>query len=106
MSRTDKTRPWWVQLVDAPGRTCMPAHDHRFGECTLPAEAAPERAPLRNRPGRCHWAGTAAYWVRRCESHGAREWNLERRLANRGERHRARREVHEARREMGRRTRA
>ena len=35
MSKTDKTRPWWVRIADAPMVTCAPVHDHRFGPCTL-----------------------------------------------------------------------
>ena len=86
MSRTDKTRPWWVQLTDAPGSTCEPVHDHRWGPCTLPSEITAVR-----RPAGCHWAGTAAHRVRRCESHGAREWSLLRRADRRRDRYQGRR---------------
>jgi hypothetical protein len=54
MSRTDKTRPWWVQMADEP---------------------------------------TTAYWYRRCESRGYREWNRFRREERRRSRHEARREL-------------
>ena len=93
MSRTDKTRPWWVQVVDAPGSTCEPVHDHRFGPCTLPAEAVAGRAAPGARRDGCHWGGTAAYRCRRCESHGYREWSDLRRRERRRSRHRARREL-------------
>ncbi|WP_250034517.1 hypothetical protein [Paractinoplanes maris] len=89
MSRTDKTRPWWVQLADAPGVSCKPVHDHRFGPCTLPRVVEPRR----ERRGGCFWAGSAAFRVRRCESHGHVEWNLLRRQERRRRRHQARREL-------------
>ena len=85
MSRTDKTRPWWVQMADAPGSTCMPVHDHRWGPCTLPAGIGAART------GGCHWAPTPAQRVRRWESHGYREWNFIRRQERRRDRHEARR---------------
>jgi len=53
-----------------------------------------ERALPRGRRGGCHWTGTSAYWVRRCESHGHREWNFICREERRRSRHRARRELH------------
>jgi hypothetical protein len=89
MSKTDKTRPWWVQLVDAPGVSCKPVHDHRFGPCTLPRQATPERA----RRGGCRWEGTAAFYVRRCESHGHLESHFMSRQDRRRDRHQARREL-------------
>ena len=87
MSRTDKNRPWCVQLVDAPGTACKPEHDHRRGPCTLTAQIKPERLPYAARRRGCHWTGTEAWNMRRCESHGAPEWNRFRR----DERHRDRR---------------
>ena len=93
MSRTDKTRPWWVQETDAPGSTCRPVHDHRWGPCTLPDEITAVRPPLGHRRGGCHWAATAAVRVRRCESHGHREWNFLCREDRRRSRHQARREL-------------
>jgi hypothetical protein len=95
MSRTDKTRPWWVQVVDAPGSTCRPVHDHRWGPCTLPREIVAVRALFRPgpHPSGCYWAGTAAHNMRRCESHGSREWNLMRREDRRRNRRQARREL-------------
>ena len=91
MSRTDKTRPWWVQMVDAPGSTCLPLHDHRWGPCTLPPEIAPVRVLVRTRLRGCRWSGTSAYWVRRLESHGSREWAFMRREDRRRDRREARR---------------
>lgn len=37
MSDTDKTRPYWVQLVTEPFR--VEVHDHRSHECNLPSVA-------------------------------------------------------------------
>ena len=91
MSRTDKTRPWWVQLVDAPGSTCMPVHDHRWGPCTLPRETTAVRALPRSDRDGCRWAGTSAFNMRRCESHGYLEWSHMRREDRRRSRHQARR---------------
>jgi hypothetical protein len=93
MSGTDKTRPWWVQLVDAPGSTCRPAHDHRRGPCTLPYEITAVRAVPGSRRSGCHWTGTPAVGMRRCESHGYREWSLLRREDRRRSRHQARGEL-------------
>jgi hypothetical protein len=96
MSKTDKTRPWWVQMADAPMVACKPAHDHRFGECTLPPEIDPGTASLGGRRPGCHWVGTASYWYRRCESRGYREWSWMRRQDRRRERHEARRALRSA----------
>ena len=93
MSRTDKTRPWWVQMVDAPGSTCMPVHDHRWGPCSLPDEITPVRAHASARLSGCRWDGTADYWIRRRESHGYREWAFMRRQDRRRNRRQARRAV-------------
>ncbi|BCY09863.1 hypothetical protein [Actinoplanes sp. L3-i22] len=99
MSRTDKTRPWWVQMADAPMVAGRPVHDHRRGECTLPERITAESA----RPGEgCFWGLTRSYWFRRVESHGYREWSLQRRADRRRSRHEARRAVrHQARRAVG-----
>jgi hypothetical protein len=94
MSKTDKTRPWWVQMVDAPGLTCIPVHDHRFGPCTLPTEITAERISIGARRSGCYWDGTADYWCHRLESHGSREWNRFRREERRSNRRQARRELH------------
>ena len=94
MSRTDKTRPWWVQMADAPMTACRPVHDHRFGPCTLPDRIDRETAWLGGRRDGCHWAGTASYWYRRAESHGYLEWAVTRRIDRRRSRHQARRSLH------------
>jgi len=59
MSRTDKTRPWWVRMADAPMVTGVPVHDHRFGPCTLPERITAGSASLSFRRGRCYWGGSA-----------------------------------------------
>ncbi len=56
MSRTDKTRPWWVKLADRPMVTARPEHDHRFGPCTLPDRIDAETvAPGYSTARRCYW---------------------------------------------------
>jgi hypothetical protein len=87
MSRTDKTRPWWVRMADAPMIACRPRHDHRFGPCTLPSEITRDTASLGPRRAGCHWAGTSSYWFRRAESRGYREWQEQRRQDRRRSRH-------------------
>jgi len=56
MSRTDKTRPWWVKLADKPMVTCRPEHDHRFGPCTLPERINADTAPI-------HWPTRGCRWI-------------------------------------------
>lgn len=91
MSRTDKTRPWWVRMADAPLTTCVPVHDHRFGPCTLPEEITPESADWR-RDG-CFW-GTPGYHVLVRKTRGGhREWYYICRRERRRSRHQARREL-------------
>ena len=62
MSKTDKTRPWWVRMAEAPMVNCRPVHDHRFGPCTLPEEITADSASM-NRSGRsgCYWGATDHY---------------------------------------------
>ena len=36
MSRTDKTRPYYVRLFDSEDLTKVPHHRHETGECDLP----------------------------------------------------------------------
>jgi hypothetical protein len=100
MSKTDKTRPWWVQMADAPGLACKPVHDHRFGPCTLPDEINAETATPHLRRGRCYWGGPASYWFRRVESHGYRECADFRREERRRSRHEARRALRDYHREI------
>ncbi|ROP42663.1 hypothetical protein [Saccharothrix texasensis] len=93
MSRTDKTRPWWVRLAEAPMVTCVPVHDHRSGVCTLPeAVTADNAAPTRRAAG-CHWGGTARHPIWRDTKGSHREWRRMRREDRRRDRHRARREL-------------
>jgi hypothetical protein len=87
MSKTDKTRPWWVQMADAPERACKPVHDHQFGPCTLPDKITAESASLSFHRDRCYWGGTDSYWFRRCENEGYREWSLFLREDRRRSRH-------------------
>jgi hypothetical protein len=97
MSRTDKTRPWWVKLADRPMVTCRPQHDHRFGPCTLPerinADTAPIYRPLRG----CYWvvtdrfAGTIHDGCRECTGYYFR------REDRRRSRHESRRELRASR---------
>ena len=96
MSRTDKTRPWWVRMADAPMVTCIPVHDHRFGPCSLPDEVTADNACLGFHPGRCSW-GTSYDRIGRID--GAREWHHIRRADRRRSRHRARRELRAGRRD-------
>jgi hypothetical protein len=96
MSRTDKTRPWWVRMADAPMVTCLPVHDHRFGPCSLPDEITADNACLGTNPGSCYW-GTSYDRIGRVD--GAREWYHIRREDRRRSRYRARRELRGYRRE-------
>jgi hypothetical protein len=93
MSKTDKTRPWWVRMADAPMVTCVPVHDHRFGPCTLPDEITAGTASLSFRRGRCYWGGNA-YYLFNCTD-GCRECTgyYFRREDRRRSRHQARREL-------------
>jgi hypothetical protein len=99
MSNTDKTRPWWVQMADAPMVAGRPVHDHRFGPCTLPERITADSVSLGQTRVGCHWGGTPSYWFRRCESRGYREWSVIRRQDRRRSRHQARRELRERRHE-------
>lgn len=58
MSKTDKTRPWWVRMADEPMVNCRPAHNHRFGPCTLPTEITAASACLGQRLTGCYWRAT------------------------------------------------
>lgn len=95
MGKTDKTRPWWVQMADARVSACVPVHDHRFGGCTLPAVVSEATASLGQPRSGCHWAGAVSYWFRRCESRGHREWAFRRREDRRRDRRAARRALRE-----------
>ncbi|WP_436762683.1 hypothetical protein [Streptosporangium sp. V21-05] len=93
MSKTDKTRPWWVRMADAPMATCLPVHDHRFGPCTLPDEITADSASLSHRAGNCYWSATAYAYYLFGYGHGGREWSRLRREERRRDRHRTRREL-------------
>jgi hypothetical protein len=56
MSRTDKTDPWWVRLR-FDRSWLVEAHDHRTGECTLPAAPALDWAL-----GHCCWVESSHAW--------------------------------------------
>ncbi|MEV0201038.1 hypothetical protein [Nonomuraea sp. NPDC050691] len=93
MSKTDRTRPWWVRLADTPMTTCVPVHDHRFGPCTLPDEISAGSASPSRRAGACFW-GSPAHYVLGCLTRGGnREWYHFRRETRRRSRHQARREL-------------
>jgi hypothetical protein len=93
MSRTDKTRPWWVKMADRPMVTCRPEHDHRFGPCTLPERINADTAPIyRPRKG-CYWVVTDHFAS--MVHNGCRECTgyYFRREDRRRSRHQARREL-------------
>ena len=91
MSRTDKTRPWWVRLADEPGVTCMPVHDHRFGPCTLPDEITPSTSGINRYIDRgCYWGATDHFIFDVGSDTGGREWSEMCRESRRRSRHRAR----------------
>ncbi|MDP9861154.1 MULTISPECIES: hypothetical protein [Streptosporangium] len=92
MSKTDKTRPWWVRMAEAPMVTCLPVHDHRSGPCTLPEEITADSASLSHRTDGCYWGATAhTYYLFHCgRGDGGREWYRFRREERRRSRHQAR----------------
>ena len=95
MSKTDKTRPWWVRIADEPMTTCSPVHNHRFGPCTLPEEITADSASLWHRTGAgCYWRATDHYFYDRGGVSGGREGQYLRREDRRRDRRRARRELH------------
>jgi hypothetical protein len=95
MSKTDKTRPWWVGMADAPMVTCVPVHDHRFGPCVLPDGITADSASLSWRTDGCSWGATAYYLFGSDISDGCRECTgyYFRRAERRRSRHQARREL-------------
>lgn len=91
MSRTDKTRPWWVRMADAPGRTYVAIHDHSSGVCTLPDEVTADSASLNRYELRgCYWTATDAYMHGGAVT-GGREWSSICREDRRRDRREARR---------------
>ncbi|MEV1167631.1 hypothetical protein [Nonomuraea sp. NPDC049784] len=93
MSKTDKTRPWWVRMADAPMMTCLPVHDHRFGLCTLSDEITADSASMSHRTSGCYWGATDHYLFGCGSLGGGREWHHFRREERRRSRHQARREL-------------
>jgi hypothetical protein len=94
MSRTDRTRPWWVRLADAPGVTCIPVHDHRYGPCTLPDEITASTADRNRYTTRgCYWAATDHFNFDLGGVTGGREWQEIRREDRRRDRRQARRDL-------------
>ncbi|MFG1699869.1 hypothetical protein [Nonomuraea sp. NPDC049309] len=93
MSKTDKTRPWWVKMADAPMVYCRPVHDHRDGACTLPGRIDRESASLSRRLSGCYWQATGTFLFGEGRLNGGREWALYRRETRRRERRQARREL-------------
>ena len=93
MSRTDKTRPLWVQVADERMVTCVPVHDHRFGPCTLPNEITVDSTSVNRRSSGCHWTGNYHYLFNL--SNGCRSCTdyYFRREDRRRSRHEARREL-------------
>ncbi|GII61159.1 hypothetical protein Skr01_12440 [Sphaerisporangium krabiense] len=92
MSKTDKTRPWWVQMADAPMLTCLPVHDHRLGACTLPDEITAGCAPPFPVEG-CHWRVPVSLWFGHRTRAARREGYHIRREDTRRGRHQVRREL-------------
>ncbi|TDC06316.1 hypothetical protein E1267_16900 [Nonomuraea longispora] len=91
MSKTDKTRPWWVRMADAPLTTCVPVHDHRFGPCTLRDEIDVDSTDWKQ--DGCFW-GPPGYHVLVVDAkRSSREWQHFRRVDRRRSRHQARREL-------------
>jgi len=93
MSRTDKTRPLWVQIADLPMVTCVPHHDHRYGPCTLPGELTVDTVVASWPVSGCHWRPNGYYLYNL--SNGCRECTgyYFRRDERRRDRQRARREL-------------
>ena len=56
MSRTDKTRPMWVQVADTRLVTCVPHHDHRYGPCKLPDEITAVTVVMSEPRNGCSWS--------------------------------------------------
>lgn len=66
MSKTDKTRPFWVRGAERPLHTCVPVHRHENGVCDLPADPTDSLRPGHgyDRQG-CYWTyGPDAYYGR------------------------------------------
>lgn len=90
MSRTDKTRPLWVRLNDALTVNAAPAHDHRYGPCTLP-----DRLTRDWDIADCTWELTAYFAMEHGGHNGCRACTdyYDRRERRRRSRRQARREL-------------
>lgn len=55
MSKTDKTRPWWVKASERAMVTCVPVHRHEDGLCDLPDDPREAMGPRRNS---CYWTAS------------------------------------------------
>jgi hypothetical protein len=53
MSRTDKTKPWWVRVNEHNPRA---DHDHRNGICDLPESALSQHNNFQWNRSQCHWS--------------------------------------------------
>lgn len=95
MSKTDKTRPWWVRASERAMVTCVPVHHHEDGVCDLPEDPAEGMGPLRNA---CYWTASDAMMYGRGNGCGCamctNQW--ERRVDRRRERRDGRRRVRDA----------
>ena len=69
MSKTDKTRPWWVRVAETPHVTSVAVHRHETGDCDLPDR--PGR-PAYNPVTRCRWAESESLWFGRDGGCGCR----------------------------------
>lgn len=51
MSKTDKTKPWWVKVIESP----VEVHDHANGQCEIAGKRpSPETIGGRRR-GKCYF---------------------------------------------------
>lgn len=96
MSKTDKTRPFWVKLADHP-RNYVEQHDHRDGVCDLP-DSLNDPTTLTHftwARGNCYYSYSPA-WINsgaaRCGCQFC-QWPWERRASARRSRQNARREA-------------
>jgi uncharacterized Fe-S radical SAM superfamily protein PflX len=78
MSRTDKTRPFWVKEQEY----ATPRHDHRNGYCDLPEKSNDKRDRFLSRADRrrypkCDWypSGSVFYDVYKYRCSCCRDWD-------------------------------
>lgn len=106
MSKTDKTRPWWVRVSEQPLVTCVPVHQHHLGECTLPADplvCARDRSGFGWNADRCYWAESVTFFHARGFGCGCAMCTAKdaRRVERRAVRHVGKQVCRDARREYG-----